>query len=78
MKRSRLVIQEGEGSIPEKDDVNAEAEHVIAEAGSDDEEDNIILSPSKPSHVEFWKSTMKAEDLVLMKSLDILGKMTMN
>jgi hypothetical protein len=26
------------------------------------------LSPSKPSHIEFGKSTVKAEDLVLMNS----------
>jgi hypothetical protein len=32
------------------------------------------LSPSKPSHVEFGKSTVKAEDLVLMKKLGYFGK----
>jgi hypothetical protein len=67
MKRSGLVVQEGEGSFPEKDSVNAKADNVVAEASSDDEEDEGILSPSKPSHVEFEKSTVKAEDLVLMK-----------
>jgi hypothetical protein len=67
MKRSGLVVQEGEGSFPEKDSVNAKADNVVAESGSDDEEDEGILSPSKPSHVEFEKSTVKAEDLVLMK-----------
>jgi hypothetical protein len=67
MKRSGLVVQEGEGSFPEKDIVNAKADNVVAESGSDDEEDEGILSPSKPSHVEFEKSTVKAEDLVLMK-----------
>jgi hypothetical protein len=53
--------------FPEKDIVNAKADNVVAESGSDDEEDEGILSPSKPSHVEFEKSTVKAEDLVLMK-----------
>jgi hypothetical protein len=57
---SRLVVPEGEESIPEMDDVIAEAEHVIAKAASEDKEDDGILSPSKPSHVEFGKSTMKA------------------
>jgi hypothetical protein len=42
--------------------------------GSDDEEDDGILSPSKPSHIEFGKSTVKAEDLVLMKKLGYFGK----
>jgi hypothetical protein len=62
MKRFRIVVQEGEEVIPKKVDA-------IVEAGSDDEEDDGILSPSKPSHIEFGKSTVKAEDLVLMKKL---------
>jgi hypothetical protein len=32
------------------------------------------LSPSNPNHVEFGKSTIKAEDLVLMKKLGYFGK----
>jgi hypothetical protein len=32
------------------------------------------LSPNKPNHVEFGKSTVKAEDLVLMKKLGYFGK----
>jgi hypothetical protein len=74
MRRSGLVAQEGEGSIPEKDDIIAEAEHTIAEFASDDEADDGILSPSKPSHIEFGKSTVKAEDLVLIKKLGYFGK----
>jgi hypothetical protein len=69
-----LVVQEGEGSIPEKDDIIAEAEHTIVEAASDDEEDDGILSTSKPSHIEFGKSTIKVEDLILMKKLGYFGK----
>jgi hypothetical protein len=67
MKRSGLVVQEGEEVIPEKDDA-------ITEAASDDEEDDGILSPSKPSHIEFGKSTIKAEDLVLIKKLGYFRK----
>jgi hypothetical protein len=78
MKRSRLVVQEEEKPFLEKDNVNAKAENVVAEAGSDNEEDDGILSPSKPSHVEFGKSTLKAEDVVIMKRLRYFGKMTMN
>jgi hypothetical protein len=36
MRRSRLVVQEGEGSFSEKDSANVEAKNVDAEAGSDD------------------------------------------
>jgi hypothetical protein len=32
------------------------------------------LSPSKPSHIEFDKSTVKPEDLVLMKKLGYFGR----
>jgi hypothetical protein len=74
MKCFGLVVQEGEGSFPERDSVSVEAKNVAAEAGSDDGEDDGILSPSKHSHVEFGKSTVKAEDLVLMKKLGYFGK----
>jgi hypothetical protein len=74
MKRSGLVVREEEGSFPEKDSVNAEAENVVVEAGSNDEEDDGILSPSKPSHVEFGKSTAKAEDLIVIKKLGYFGE----
>jgi hypothetical protein len=74
MKRSGFVVQGEEGPFPEKDSANAKAENVIAEAGSDDEEDGGILSLSKTSHVEFGKSTMKAEDLVLLKKLGYFEK----
>jgi hypothetical protein len=42
--------------------------------GEDDEEDPNILCPSKPSHIEFGKSTVKAEDLYMMKKLGYIGK----
>jgi hypothetical protein len=67
MRCSGLVFQEGEGSVPKKD-------VVIAEAASDDEEDDDILSPSKPSRIEFGKSTVKVEGLILMKKLGYFGK----
>jgi hypothetical protein len=69
-----LVVQEGEGPFLEKDSANTEAENVDAEVGSDDEEDDGILSPSKHNHVEFGKSTVKVEDLVLIKKLGYFGK----
>jgi hypothetical protein len=73
MKCSGLVVQEEtivEGTS------NAEAEQAIAEAESDNEseDDDNILCPTKPSHVEFGRSTVKAEDLVLMKKLGYFGE----
>jgi hypothetical protein len=71
MRRSGLVVPKE--AVAEGE--TAEAEQTI-EDGSDDEfeEDNSILSPSKPSHIEFGKSTMSAEDLVMMKKLGYFGE----
>jgi hypothetical protein len=73
MRRSGLVVQEGaidEGAS------NAEAEQAVAEVGSDNksEEDDSILCSTKPNHVEFGKSTVKSEDLVVMKKLGYFGE----
>jgi hypothetical protein len=58
-----------------KEDVAvAEAETTVTEAESDDEEDDVILSPSKPSHIEFGKSIIKVEDLALIKKMGYFGK----
>jgi hypothetical protein len=72
MRRSVLVVSEGtvaEGGT-------TEAEKAVVEDRSDDEnkEDNIILSPSKPSHIEFGKSIVTEEDLVMMKKLGYFGE----
>jgi hypothetical protein len=63
-----LVVQEG--AIDEGTS-NAEAELVMTEVESDNEseDDDNILCPTKPSHVEFGRSTIKVEDLFLMKKL---------
>jgi hypothetical protein len=73
MRWSGLVVQEG--AIAEGTS-NAEAEQAMAEVESDNEseEDDSILCPTKPSHVEFGKSTVKAEDLVVMKKLGYFGE----
>jgi hypothetical protein len=68
MRHSRLIVQEEKEPIPTEDVVDAEAEPTVAEADSENEDDDGILSPRKPSHIEFGKSTVKAEDLVLMKN----------
>jgi hypothetical protein len=68
MRQSGLVVPE-EATVEGAS--NAEVEQVVAEGESDNEseEDNNILSPTKPSHIEFGKSTVTAEDLVVMKNL---------
>jgi hypothetical protein len=73
MRRSGLVASEeaiAEGAS------NAEAEQIVAEGGSDNEseEDNSILSATKPSHIEFGKSTVTADDMVMMKKLGYFGE----
>jgi hypothetical protein len=67
MRRSGLLVPEetvAEGGT-------TESEQAVVDDRSDDEieEDNNILSPSKPSHIEFGKSTVTEEDLVMMKKL---------
>jgi hypothetical protein len=68
---SEVIVAEGE---------TVKAEQTVAEDKSDDEieEDNNILSPSKPSHIEFRKSIVSAEDLVVMKKLGYFGEMRVN
>jgi hypothetical protein len=41
---------------------------------NESEDDDSILCPTKPSHVEFGRSTIKAEDLILMKKLGYFGE----
>jgi hypothetical protein len=73
MRRSGLVVQEetiAEGIA------DAEAERTVAEAESENEseDDDIILCPTKPSHIAFGRSTVKVEGLVLMKKLGYFGE----
>jgi hypothetical protein len=65
MRRSGLVTSEEAISEGEA----AEAEQIAVEDRSDDEaeEDYNILSPSKPSHIEFGKSTIIADNMIIMK-----------
>jgi ribosomal protein S17 len=72
MKQSGLVVPEE--AVAEGTSI-AKAEQ-IAVGGSDneDEEDYTILSPAKPSHLEFGKSTVTADDMVMMKKLGYFGE----
>jgi hypothetical protein len=74
MNHSGLVVREEGESVPIEDVVVAEAEPTTVEADSDNKDDDGILSPSKPSHIEFGKSMVKAEDLLLMKKLGYFGE----
>jgi hypothetical protein len=73
MRRSGLVVLEGD--VVEGTSV-VEAEQIVAERGSEneDEEDNTILSPTKPNHIEFGESTMTANGMVMMKKLGYFGE----
>jgi hypothetical protein len=68
MRQSGLVVPEGPVA---EDTLTAEAEQITVGEGSDneDEEDYTILSPAKPSHLEFGRSTVTADDMVIMKKL---------
>jgi hypothetical protein len=70
----RLGLVTSEKAISESEAVKAEK--IAAEDGSDDEaeEDYNILSPSKPSHIEFGKSTVTADGMVIMKKLGYFGE----
>jgi hypothetical protein len=72
MRRSGLIVPEEATA----EGVTAETEQIVAEGGSDSEskEDNSILSPTKPSHIEFGRSTVTAGDLAVMKKLGYFGK----
>jgi hypothetical protein len=72
MRRSGLVVSE----IAVAEGETVEAEQTVVEDKSDDEnkEDNSILSPSKPNHIDFEKSTVSEEDLVMMKKLGYFGE----
>jgi hypothetical protein len=67
MRHSGLVVSE---------DITAEGEQTMAEGESDgkNEEDNNIICPSKPSHIEFGKSIVTEKDLDVMKKLGYFGK----
>ena len=73
MKRSGLVVSE---EVTTEGASNAEAEQIVAggESDNESEEDNIILGPTKPSHIEFGKSTITKYDLVMMKKLGYFGE----
>jgi hypothetical protein len=73
MRQSGLVVIEG---TTDEGAPVAEAEQTIAEEEDveEDEEDYIILIPSKPSHLDFEKSTMSEADMPMMMKLGYFGE----
>jgi hypothetical protein len=63
MRRSSLIVQEGATT---EETPNVEAGQTEAEVRSDNEseEDNSIMIPTKPSQIEFGRSTITTEDLL--------------
>jgi hypothetical protein len=73
MRQSGLVVTEG---TTDEGAPVAEAEHTIAkeEDVEEDEEDYSILIPSKPSHLDFEKSTVSEADMPMMMKLGYFGE----
>jgi hypothetical protein len=73
MKWSGLVVSE---EVAAEGASNTEAEQIVARGKSDNEseEDNNILNPTKPSHIEFRKSTVMEDDMVMMRKLGYFGE----
>jgi hypothetical protein len=73
MTRSGLVVSE---EVTTEGASNAEAEQIVAggESDNESEEDNSILSLTKPSHFEFRKSTVTEDDMVMMRKLGYFGE----
>ena len=72
MERSGLVVIEG---AIDEGTPDAEVEQAIAEENVDDvEEDYSILVPTKPSHLDFEKSTVSEDDMPMMMKLGYFGE----
>jgi hypothetical protein len=72
MERSGLVVIEGAIDGGTHD---AEAEQTVVEEDVDEgEEDYNILIPTKPSHLDFEKSTVSEDDMPMMMKLGYFGE----
>jgi hypothetical protein len=73
MRQSGLVVIEGaiEEGAPAAE---AEQADVEEENADDEEEDYSILIPSKPSHMDFEKSTVSKTDMPMMIKLGYFGE----
>jgi hypothetical protein len=74
MKRSGMVVTEG---VTDEGAPAAEAEQADIEeddVDDDEEEDYSTLMPSKPSHMDFGKSTVSEADMPMMIKLGYFGE----
>ena len=74
MKQSGLAVTE---EATDEGAPAAKAEHTVAkeeEEDIDEEEDYSILIPSKPSHLDFEKSTVSEADVPMMMKLGYFGE----
>jgi hypothetical protein len=73
MKQSGLVVIEG---TTDEGTPVAEAEQTVAEEENidEDEEDYSILIPTKPSHLDFEKSTVSKANMPMMMKLGYFGE----
>jgi hypothetical protein len=73
MRQSGIVVTEGvvdEGTSAAK----AEQADIEEENADEEEEDYSILIPSKPSHLDFKKSTVSEADMPMMMKLGYFGE----
>jgi hypothetical protein len=68
MRRSRLIVTEG---TADKESPTAETKQVDTKEGdgNEGEIDYDIIMPSKPSHLDFGKSTVSEADMTIMTKL---------
>jgi hypothetical protein len=72
MERSGLVVIEG---VIDEGAPDVEAEQTVVEENVDEsEEDYSILILTKPSHLDFEKSTMSEDDMPMMMKLGYFGE----
>jgi hypothetical protein len=73
MKRSGLVVAE---EVADEGASNAEAEQAVVEEENVDESEEYynILVPTKPSHLEFEKSTVIEDEMPMMMKLGYFGE----
>jgi hypothetical protein len=72
MKQSGLVVTEG--AIEEGAPTTETEQDVEEEIADEEEEDYSILIPSKPSHLDFEKSTVFEADVPMMMKLGYFGE----
>jgi hypothetical protein len=71
MKQSCLVVAE---EVADEGASNVEDEQTVVEGEDESEGDYSILIPTKPSHLDFEKSTVTEDDMPMMMKLGYFGE----